>query len=150
MPKLIFKYAFILFTALACLKFLQYQFFSYKLNLEVYLGIIAAVFLIAGIVISQYWNRLEHNNSLTSSRGKEDSFQNESSSIDIEKLQQFSDREQQVLSLLCHGYTNKEIAKSLGISPNTVKTHLGKLFFKLGVNNRTQALSEAKLLNMIR
>ena len=41
--------------------------------------------------------------------------------------------------LLRQGYTNREIAGRLYLSENTVKTHLRRLFHKLGVSNRTQA-----------
>ena len=41
--------------------------------------------------------------------------------------------------LLRQGYTNREIAERLYLSENTVKTHLRRLFHKLGVSNRTQA-----------
>jgi DNA-binding NarL/FixJ family response regulator len=64
-------------------------------------------------------------------------------------LAQFSKREQQLLVLLAKGYTNKEIAQVLHLSPNTIKTHLKSLFTKLQVSNRTQAAAEAKILNLI-
>jgi len=149
MSKLITKYALILFLALSGMKFLEYQFFSYKMSLEIYLAIIASVFLVAGILIAKYWFQLRDKQPSIQYQNNEEFGQPISTSIDEKRLEQFSIREQQVLSLLCHGYTNKEIAKSLDISPNTVKTHLSKLFSKLGVSNRTQALSEAKLLKII-
>jgi len=61
----------------------------------------------------------------------------------------FSEREADVLLYLCHGYPNSEIAEHLGISQNTVKTHLKNIYGKLGVTNRTQAAAEAKLLNIV-
>lgn len=57
-----------------------------------------------------------------------------------------SQREFEMLSLLQTGKTNKEIADSLFISVNTVKTHLLHLFEKLDVRNRTQALFRIKEL----
>jgi DNA-binding CsgD family transcriptional regulator len=50
-----------------------------------------------------------------------------------------STRERQMLLMLRLGKTNLEIADELGISGNTVKTHLRSLFKKIGVSNRTQA-----------
>lgn len=47
-----------------------------------------------------------------------------------------TEREQQVAELVSHGYTNTEIARLLGISLATVKTHLIHIFGKLDVNNR--------------
>jgi len=51
-----------------------------------------------------------------------------------------SEREYELLLLLKTGVTNKEIADRLFISVNTVKTHLQRLFEKLDVRNRTQAI----------
>lgn len=54
-----------------------------------------------------------------------------------------SAREQEVLELLAHGATNSIIAEKLFVSEKTIKTHLASIFRKLGVTNRTQALSKA-------
>lgn len=50
-----------------------------------------------------------------------------------------SEREEAVLELLADGRSNREIARTLRMSPNTVKFHLRNLYSKLGVTNRTQA-----------
>lgn len=52
-------------------------------------------------------------------------------------------RELEILQHLANGESNKEIAASLGISPQTVKTHLKQLFKKLQVADRTGAVSLA-------
>ena len=52
---------------------------------------------------------------------------------------QLSGRDSELLVLLREGCTNREIANRLYLSENTVKTHLRRLFTKLGVSNRTQA-----------
>ncbi|HYV96475.1 MAG TPA: response regulator transcription factor [Gemmatimonadaceae bacterium] len=50
-------------------------------------------------------------------------------------------REREILSLLADGLGNKQIAARLGISPNTVKTHLEVLFDKLAVTSRAEAVA---------
>jgi DNA-binding NarL/FixJ family response regulator len=54
-------------------------------------------------------------------------------------LQALTGREREVLALLAQGMTNKEIANTLVITPNTVKRHLKSLFAKLNVNTRSAA-----------
>lgn len=46
-----------------------------------------------------------------------------------------TNRERDIVHLICHGKTNDEIAKALNIANNTVETHRGNLFGKLGVRN---------------
>jgi two-component system, NarL family, response regulator LiaR len=52
-------------------------------------------------------------------------------------------REQEVLALIARGMPNKLIARELGISEKTVKTHVGHVLAKLGVTDRTQAALQA-------
>ena len=60
-----------------------------------------------------------------------------------------SDRELEVLGLLAAGGSNKEIARRLEVSPNTVKTHVTKLFAKLEASRRTEAIQKARELGII-
>jgi DNA-binding NarL/FixJ family response regulator len=54
-----------------------------------------------------------------------------------------SPRETAILELIAQGHSNKTIARILGISPETVKTHVKNLFVKLGVEKRAQAVARA-------
>jgi DNA-binding NarL/FixJ family response regulator len=62
---------------------------------------------------------------------------------------QLSPREQQVLDLLAEGHGVAAIAKRLYISESTTKTHISKLYEKLGAANRAQALMSALKLGLI-
>lgn len=58
-------------------------------------------------------------------------------------------REQEVLRLVSDGFSNREIGLELCIAPGTVKTHLANIYSKLDVNNRVQAMAEARMLQLI-
>ena len=58
-------------------------------------------------------------------------------------------REYAVLEQLAGGQSNKEIAEVLHVSPNTVKTHIARLYDKLEVSQRVQAVQKAKDLQLI-
>ena len=58
-------------------------------------------------------------------------------------------REIEVLQLLAEGLPNKGIARRLGISEHTVKVHLWRLFRRLGVKSRTQAIHTARTNGLI-
>lgn len=55
-----------------------------------------------------------------------------------------SKRESEVLRLLSIGMSNQEIADELGISRNTVRSHVSNILEKVGARNRTQAVAYAK------
>lgn len=68
---------------------------------------------------------------------------------DLGKIDTLSQREMDVLKLLSEGLTNQEIAQKLYLSTNTIKSHSIKIYRKLNVNNRSQAVSKARLLGIL-
>lgn len=60
-----------------------------------------------------------------------------------------SERELEVLSLMAEGCSNQEIAARLYLSTNTIKTHSSRLFEKLEVNRRTQAVEKGRRMGII-
>lgn len=60
----------------------------------------------------------------------------------------FTDREMEILALLATGKSNKALAKELFVSVNTVKTHLKRIYAKLDVSTRTQAVERAGALGL--
>lgn len=64
-------------------------------------------------------------------------------------VEPLSERELEILQLIAAGQSNKEIAQTLVIAPGTVKKHTNNIYGKLGVHSRTQALAQAKALNLL-
>ena len=60
-----------------------------------------------------------------------------------------SRRQLEVLRTLAAGQTNKEIARTLDVSPNTVKTHVARLYEKLDARRRTDAVARARSLGIL-
>ena len=58
-------------------------------------------------------------------------------------------RERDVLAMISQGFSNKHIARTLEISPETVKTHVKRIFLKLAVNTRTEAVYRAASLGLL-
>ena len=61
-----------------------------------------------------------------------------------------SERETEVLQQMATGAANKAIASTLSISESTVKTHIANIFQKLGVNQRTEAVTKAMSIGIIK
>jgi LuxR family maltose regulon positive regulatory protein len=59
-----------------------------------------------------------------------------------------SAREGEILKLIAEGLSNKEIARDLAITPETVKSHVKHIFTKLNVEKRAQAVSRAQILGL--
>jgi len=58
-------------------------------------------------------------------------------------------RERDVLALISQGCSNKRIARTLAISPETVKSHIKRIFLKLAVGTRTEAVFRAVSLELL-
>ena len=64
-------------------------------------------------------------------------------------LDPLTDREREILAMLGRGMSNREIARELVVSPNTVKTHLEHLYGKLDVPSRGRAVAQGRRLGII-
>jgi len=73
--------------------------------------------------------------------------QNEFSSLD--QPDPLTERETEILRLMAGGYSNKEIANSLGVAEGTVKNHVSNILSKLGVRDRTRAVLKAFELKLV-
>jgi DNA-binding NarL/FixJ family response regulator len=58
---------------------------------------------------------------------------------ELRSRERLTDREREVLTLVSEGLANKDIARRLGVSEKTVKSHLTTVFARIGVTDRTQA-----------
>jgi LuxR family maltose regulon positive regulatory protein len=58
-------------------------------------------------------------------------------------------RESDVLAMVSRGLSNKQIARTLEVSPETVKSHVKHIFLKLAVGKRAEAVSRAGLLGLL-
>lgn len=72
---------------------------------------------------------------------------NEFTSLD--RPDPLTERETEILRLMAGGYSNKEIANSLGVAEGTVKNHVSNILSKLGVRDRTRAVLKAFELKLV-
>jgi LuxR family maltose regulon positive regulatory protein len=77
------------------------------------------------------------------------SSQAETHNLKSDMVEQLSKRELEVLQLIADGLSNREITRELVLSLNTVKGHTRKIYGKLGVHSRTQAIAKAKALGIL-
>jgi DNA-binding NarL/FixJ family response regulator len=102
-----------------------------SLPLSAAIGCVAAVFLALGVYVGWRLTRpLPHAGDPQAALG-------------------ISARERSVLEALAAGLSNKEIARRLDVSPNTVKTHLSNLYAKLEAKRRTDAVARARQLGLL-
>jgi len=135
--RIVIIYALILAVAAFALEWLQYQYFSKTYSVEIYVVLIAIGFASLGIWVG-------HRLTVQKPRGP---FEPNRAAL---KTLGISERELEVLEALADGQSNKQIGRTLDISPNTVKTHVAKLYGKLQVNGRVRAIEEARTLHLIR
>jgi DNA-binding CsgD family transcriptional regulator len=129
-------YGAILAAGTFVLQWLQFRLLVRTHAVEAYVALVAAAFLGLGVWLgTKLFRRAPAGPFVRNTQARE--------ALGI------SDRELEVLELLAAGRSNKEIARRLTVSPNTVKTHLTNLFDKLEARRRTEAIQRARELGMI-
>ncbi len=142
-------YGLLLGLLLFLLNWLEFRFVIFDHSFEIYIGAIAVIFTLLGIWLAM---------KLTSPKVE---------TIIIEKILYaepnaafvlnekelaalgISKRELEVLQLMAEGLSNQEIGERLFVSLNTVKTHSARIFEKMEVQRRTQAIEKAKRIGLI-
>lgn len=140
MNKMVLRYGFLMAAALLLLEVLEYYFVVRIVLLPLYIVLIALIFTVLGIWLGQ---------KLTSSPTKSQSDQPFSRNKKAIASLGISERELEVLEQLASGKSNREIADTLFISVNTVKTHLSSLYQKLEVSRRSLAVKKGRSLKLI-
>lgn len=136
MIRTILIYGGALAVGVGLLQWLEFGYLARTHPGEIYIAIIALAFMVLGVWIgARLFGRrpsgaFERNDQVIATLG-------------------ISPRELEVLELLAAGRSNKEIASGLGVSPNTVKTHVARLLEKLEAPRRTQAIRRARELGIL-
>jgi len=129
------------------LKLIEFRFLVREHSVEIYGGLIAALFAGVGIWLG-----------LTLTKKKEVLIVKEvpvpapaTFSVNEQRLKDLgiTPRELEILELIAQGLSNREIADKLFVSENTVKTHSSRLFDKLSARRRTQAVQIGKEMGLI-
>ena len=140
-------------AALALLKVLEYKHFVHAYPTEIYGGLIAALFAALGIYLGRRWRRAHEPAAAIAAAAAPPaaSRAGEPFVADAAKLRELgiTPREHEILRLIAAGLSNREIGEKVFISENTVKTHSSRLFDKLGVGRRVQAVQRARELGLV-
>jgi two-component system, NarL family, response regulator LiaR len=134
---------------IALLKVLEYRTFLHAYPFEVYGGLVAALFSALGVYLGLRWARSRERVAVREApapRPEASPF-----AVDAQALARvgLTPREQEILGLIATGLSNREIGERLSVSENTVKTHSSRLFDKLGVRRRVQAVLRGRELGLI-
>ena len=118
------------------LEWMNYRHLAHRWSTEFYVTCVALVFVTLGIWLG---------NRLTPRRHAAGFVRNDAAIAAL----CISARELEVLDHLAKGAPNKLIARRLGISPNTVKTHISRILEKLEAATRSEAIAKARELELL-
>ena len=147
MTRQVLVYGFVGGVLIALLKFLDYQYYVRAYPAEIYGGAIAVLFTAIGIYFGLRWTRQREVvivKEVVVRTG-------EPFAVNTQKLAELglTPREHEILGLIAEGLSNREIAERLFVSENTVKSHSSRIFEKMGVGRRTEAVRRARDLGLI-
>jgi len=142
-------YGVLLALLLFLLKWLELRLLIIHHSFEIYAGIIALLFTAVGIWLALKLSRPKVQTMVI----EKEVYINNTSPFTFNEnaLSQLnmSRRELEVLQLMANGLSNQEIADQLFVSLNTVKTHSARLFEKMEVKRRTQAVEKGKRMGLM-
>jgi len=147
MKRHVFMYGLIGGILIALIRWTEYQFLVVEHSIEIYGGLIAATFAVLGI-----WLGLKLTAKRQTIVVREVPVAAEGPFIPDERKREdlhITRRELEILELIAHGLSNREIAEKLFVSESTVKTHSSRLFDKLGARRRTQAVQLGKEFGLL-
>ncbi len=151
--KSILLYAVSLVVILIALQVLQYKLLLVNQAYELYILCIAIIFTGLGIWLAL--KLMKPKTEIKTMVVEKHVLVKEFSEAELQKIEKqiqqlgISSREMEILQLMAQGLSNQEIADRIFLSLATVKTHSSKLFEKLDVKRRTQAIEKARQLNII-
>jgi len=149
--RLYILYGISLALLLVLMRLLEIRFLIISYSLEIYIGLIAVIFTSLGIWLAiklmkpKVQTLVIEKEIIVEVEKKADFIQDEEQTA----LIGLSKREMEVLQLMSTGLSNGEIAEQLFVSLATVKTHTNRIFEKMDVQRRTQAIEKARRLKMI-
>jgi DNA-binding CsgD family transcriptional regulator len=136
--RLIALYALALAIGTFVLEWLEFRYLTRAFSTEIYIALIAVGFTVLGV---WFGHRLTRQ-----TRASAAPFQRNDAAAAALGL---TARECEILELLASGKSMKELARDLGVSPNTVKTHVARVYQKLDVQRRVNAIEKARALALI-
>jgi DNA-binding CsgD family transcriptional regulator len=147
MVKQIALYGAVSGVLIALLKIIEYKHFAHEYPSEIYGGLVALIFTALGIYFGLRWTRASQVVVIREVPVRMDG----PFVLDAVKLKEvgLTAREHEILALIAQGLSNREIGEKLFVSENTVKTHSSRLFEKMQVNRRVQAVQKGKELGLI-
>jgi DNA-binding CsgD family transcriptional regulator len=134
---------------IVALRLVEYRFLVIERSVEIYVALIALLFAAIGIRLGLNFTKTKQVlvvREVAVPAAPDTPFVR--NDRELEKLG-ITPRELQILEHIASGKSTREIAEALFVSENTVKTHAGRLFEKLSVKRRTQAVHEGKRLGLI-
>ncbi|CAM3724830.1 response regulator transcription factor [Mucilaginibacter galii] len=142
-------YGILLALLLFLLKWLELRLLIIHHSFEIYAGIIALLFTGVGIWLALKLSRPKVQTMVIEKEVYINNFSPFTFNEGALSQLNMSRRELDVLQLMANGLSNQEIADQLFVSLNTVKTHSARVFEKLEVKRRTQAVEKGKRMGLI-
>lgn len=133
---------------LLTMKWLEWRIVVIDHAFELYAGVVAILFTLLGIWLANKLTRPKTNTVVIEKQVLVRTKEFVLNEVELARVS-LSKRELEVLQSMADGLSNQQIAERLFLSLNTIKTHSSKVFEKLEVQRRTQAVEKARQLKII-